>query len=137
MELQQAKTMALELMEQHGLIADGWTFEWDFKVKRWGICRHSNKTIGLTIEPVLANDESSARDTILHEIAHALVGHGAGHGKLWKDKCREIGARPERLVNFKYTKRYHTKTKRNAVTVIPYTDKENDTANKVMELFLR
>ena len=36
------------------------------------------------------------RDTILHEIAHALVGPGHGHDAVWKRKCREVGARPER-----------------------------------------
>jgi predicted SprT family Zn-dependent metalloprotease len=35
-------------------------------------------------------------DTILHEIAHALAGHKAGHGPAWKAKCAQIGAKPKR-----------------------------------------
>jgi hypothetical protein len=35
-------------------------------------------------------------DTILHEIAHALVGPRHGHDTVWKAKCTDIGARPER-----------------------------------------
>jgi predicted SprT family Zn-dependent metalloprotease len=41
------------------------------------------------------NGDDEVRDTILHEIAHALVGPGHGHDGVWKAKCREIGARPE------------------------------------------
>jgi len=32
------------------------------------------------------------RDTLLHEIAHALVGTAHGHDEVWKAKCLEIGA---------------------------------------------
>ena len=35
------------------------------------------------------------RDTILHEVAHALT-PGDNHGPLWRRVCRQIGARPER-----------------------------------------
>ena len=34
--------------------------------------------------------------TVLHEIAHALVGPGHGHGPTWKRKCLEVGAAPKR-----------------------------------------
>jgi predicted SprT family Zn-dependent metalloprotease len=41
-------------------------------------------------------------DVILHEIAHALdfVRYGNwGHGKTWKQVCKEIGAKPSRLAH--------------------------------------
>lgn len=38
-------------------------------------------------------------DTLRHEVAHALVGPEADHGYLWRQKCREIGANPERTVS--------------------------------------
>ena len=37
------------------------------------------------------NGEKDVVDTILHEIAHALVGLKAGHGPIWQRKAREIG----------------------------------------------
>jgi SprT protein len=43
------------------------------------------------------SSDSEIRDTILHEIAHALVGPNVGHGLRWRLKCVEIGAKPERL----------------------------------------
>lgn len=41
----------------------------------------------LTIEEI--------RDTMLHEIAHALT-PGDGHGAKWKSKARELGIKPDR-----------------------------------------
>ncbi len=37
---------------------------------------------------------SALRDTILHEIAHALSPLNERHGERWQAKCREIGALP-------------------------------------------
>ena len=36
-------------------------------------------------------DKDQINDTILHEIAHALVGPGNGHNLKWKKKAKEIG----------------------------------------------
>ena len=83
-------------MTQHGLIAKGWSFEFDTAKRRFGVCRYGSKRIGLSAPLTNANEEAQVKDTILHEIAHALVGHGHGHDSVWKAKCREIGAKPER-----------------------------------------
>jgi predicted SprT family Zn-dependent metalloprotease len=62
-----------------------------------GRCRFDHRRIQLSLHFVLLNDDEAIRDTLLHEIAHALVGPGHGHDTVWKRKCREIGAKPERL----------------------------------------
>ena len=36
------------------------------------------------------------KNTILHEIAHALVGPKHGHNEIWKQKALEIGCDAER-----------------------------------------
>jgi hypothetical protein len=41
------------------------------------------------------------RDTLLHEIAHAIAGHKAGHGAEWKAVCRRIGAKPNPKADLK------------------------------------
>jgi len=87
------------LMEAHGLTRLGWTCVFDERpVSRFGQCRTIEKQIGLSLKLVVLNNEDAVRDTILHEIAHALdtVRHGrhSGHGPRWKAICREIGANP-------------------------------------------
>jgi len=98
MELYKAEFLARDLMEVHGLFEDyydPWTFKFDNAKRRLGCCNYTRRTISISKPLVLINDEATVRDTILHEIAHALT-PGAKHGPQWKTKCREIGAKPER-----------------------------------------
>jgi predicted SprT family Zn-dependent metalloprotease len=62
-----------------------------------GLCVFHRRRIELSIHFVERdNPLEEIRDTILHEIAHALVGPGHGHDEVWQRKCVEIGARPVR-----------------------------------------
>ncbi len=96
MDLPTAATLASRLMHDHGLIAAGWAFKWNHGRRTLGLCRYTGQTIELSVYFVLKNDEAQVRDTILHEIAHALAGHRAGHGQAWQMACMRIGAKPER-----------------------------------------
>lgn len=89
-----ATRMANDLMLKHELY--DWHFAFDRAKTSLGKCNHTRKTIYLS-RPFLAHvSEYELRDTILHEIAHALVGHGAGHGPKWQAMCRKVGADPRR-----------------------------------------
>jgi predicted SprT family Zn-dependent metalloprotease len=106
MELQTAQTLALRLMKEFGLM-DGpralhygmhrpWSFQFDNRKKRFGSCSESRRTISLSAPLTRLNDDATVEDCIRHEIAHALAGHKAGHGLLWKSYCRTTGADPSR-----------------------------------------
>jgi predicted SprT family Zn-dependent metalloprotease len=103
MDLNKTEKLAIKLMDKHGLLDKGWCFEFDNSVRRFGVCKYYNKTIGLSKKLVEINDEDKVKDTILHEIAHAIVGRGNGHGQKWKDVCVQIGAKPERCYDTKDT----------------------------------
>ena len=94
MNLGAATTMVREAMANYGLTDKGWTFSWDGSKKRFGLCSYGHRRIKMSRALTLVNDESEVRDTLLHEIAHALVGPGNGHGIVWKLKAQSIGARP-------------------------------------------
>lgn len=96
MNLQDVQNLAYKLMKQHGLFDNRWRFEFDNSVKRFGCCNYTTKTISLSKKLCLLNGEPDVKDTILHEIAHALVGNANGHNYIWKLKCIEIGANPKR-----------------------------------------
>ena len=85
---------ALGVMARFGL--QEWQFQFTRGVRVLGICRYAKRIIGLSIHLVQANQPVQLRDTLLHEIAHSRVGPGHGHDAVWRAKCREIGARPER-----------------------------------------
>lgn len=90
-----AFNMAYRLMLDHGLSDKGWTFVWNKRKRAYGLCSYRDRTIQLSMPLVEHMTETEVKDTILHEIAHALVGPGYGHGKVWKAMARKIGANPQ------------------------------------------
>lgn len=93
LNLPDARQLALDLMRQHSL--HGWAFFFDHAKRRFGSCRPERRQITLSRHLTFLNSAQQVRDTILHEIAHALT-PGGGHGSAWKAKCRQIGANPKR-----------------------------------------
>jgi hypothetical protein len=62
------------------------------------VCRYADRVIGLSAPLTVLHDESEVRDTVLHEIAHALVGPAHRHDAVWRATARRIGASGERCV---------------------------------------
>ena len=99
MNTREAESLVYKYMAKHEL-PDEWLFRWQNKKSSLGTCSYNRKEIRLSKWYVELNDLASVRDTILHEIAHALSfirygSEGIGHGRLWKKVCREIGAIPK------------------------------------------
>ncbi len=106
MDLAKAETLARELMTQHGLFGPmrfdvpqvffGWKFKFDTARKRFGCCFWGTRTISLSRPLTAIGKEEDVRDTILHEIAHALVSPNHGHDRVWRRKALEIGCNGNR-----------------------------------------
>jgi predicted SprT family Zn-dependent metalloprotease len=99
--LELAESLTYQLMSQHGLFLENWSFRWDNAKTRCGQCLTHQRVIQLSKSFVELNPEAEVKDTILHEIAHALVGPGHCHDRVWRLKAIEVGARPERCVSDK------------------------------------
>lgn len=104
MNTRDAECLAISLMEQHGLRSVGlamnhWQFRWDSAKRRNGICWYGRKIISLSRPRTLLRDEAAVRNTILHEIAHALCGAGHNHDRVWQLKAITIGCSGERCSN--------------------------------------
>jgi len=97
MDLPDVRRLGLALLAEHGL--DGWRLELDRARRRAGICRYDRKVIGLSGPLMRLYGEAEVRETILHEIAHALAGARAGHGPRWRAIARRIGSTGERCVS--------------------------------------
>lgn len=82
--------LAVTTLAQYGLLEKGWKVAWDNGKRRAGACHYGTRTISLSrhILP-LASDEE-IRETILHEIAHALT-PGHSHDGVWRAKLIEMG----------------------------------------------
>lgn len=88
------RRFAVDLITSHGLA--GWKFRFNKRKTAMGLCVYQRQTIELSAYFVSRNPTEEILDTLLHEIAHALVGPEHGHDEVWKQKCIAIGARPLR-----------------------------------------
>ena len=90
--LREVAIEARGLMDRHGL--GEWTLGFIAARGKLGECRPLDRRIGLSRHHAVTGPRELVTDTILHEIAHALAGPGAGHGPAWKAIARKIGATP-------------------------------------------
>lgn len=88
-DLQNVRREAEALMAAH--LDGSWTFAFDNAKRRAGACDYTRQRITLSRYLSARYDAETNRQTMLHEIAHALAGARAGHGAAWKRTAREIG----------------------------------------------
>jgi predicted SprT family Zn-dependent metalloprotease len=101
----ETRQLAQQLLAQHGdpsLAEQGWTFEFSNKRREIGTCRYNNKVINVS-KWYIDSHPDQIKDTILHEIAHALTferyGGNHGHNHAWRMMCIEVGANPTRTTD--------------------------------------
>ncbi|NLC70009.1 MAG: SprT family zinc-dependent metalloprotease [Desulfuromonadaceae bacterium] len=92
---------ARQLLNQHGL--ENWGFHFDEATRRAGCCRYGRKTISLSHGFAVAATDGEIDETLLHEIAHALVGPSHHHDIVWRAKAIEIGCSGQRCHEFRFT----------------------------------
>lgn len=90
--------LAKELMSNH-IELNSWSFIFNNRKKSFGICSYNKKTIELSSYLVDSMTNSAIKDTIIHEIAHALT-PGHNHDYLWKRKCIELGGDTKRCGDY-------------------------------------
>ena len=99
MQLDKAYRLARSEMDKYEL--KDWKFEFDRAKSRFGLCSFTNKTISLSTSLTELNSEDEVKQTILHEIAHALIDKAHGHNMVWRRKAIEIGHSGERCYSRK------------------------------------
>jgi len=89
MDLKKVEKLGKLLLKKYNLL--DWNFFLDNAKVRFGLCNYTKKTISISKYLAKLNQEKEVKDTILHEIAHALVGRENNHNKIWKKKAQQIG----------------------------------------------
>ena len=92
MNLFDAEILAKELISEH---IPHYRFGWMNEKTVNGRCRYDSKTIVLSRPRTTLRTRDAVRNTIMHEIAHALTPE-AGHGRAWKMQMIRFGLKPER-----------------------------------------
>jgi SprT-like family len=96
MDLRSAMSLAEELRAAHGLV--GWRICLDRAKTRAGLCDHRDKVIALSGYLMQLYSPDQVRDTILHEVAHALAGPQHHHDDVWRQTALRLGCSATRCV---------------------------------------
>lgn len=73
---------------------ESWCLAFDFARRRAGACFPTQKRISLSHYHIELNDWPVVKDTLIHEVAHALaweIYREKGHGKHWQRLVTELG----------------------------------------------
>ena len=93
--------LARSEMDKYGLC--DWKLELDYAKVRAGACHFTEKKISFSRHFLKNADQLNINDTILHEIAHALVGPKHGHNRVWKNMAKKIGCSAKRCHTLEFS----------------------------------
>lgn len=87
MYLDGIEKLAIQLINQHNVTH--YKFKWGNARRSVGLC--TGDSIILSQSYALSRSIEEIRNTILHEIAHAIVGVRKGHKEEWQRTAKELG----------------------------------------------
>ena len=104
-EVFQHATTVLKQFQEQGVLDAAWHVEFDLAPKRSRpvSCLYGQQRIQLAVGHCLKADAAEIRDTVLHEIAHALAGPKHHHDSHWKEIAKRIGCTAERCTTVKHS----------------------------------
>ncbi len=88
--------------EKWGL--EDWELKLSYQRRHLGYCRPMRKTISVSLRYMERNPFHIMKDTLLHEIAHAvhfLETGKTGHDNGWKEVATRVGCAPQRCASVK------------------------------------
>ena|ERR1022692_257858 len=88
MDTNSAALLIRQKMNEHGL--NDWDWKFTNAIRKFGSCSHRMKTIILSKPLTELCTDDEVKDTILHEIAHALCPK-EGHNEIWKAMAIQLG----------------------------------------------
>lgn len=89
MTINQALTLARKLMKNHSELRL-WSVTTNKRKSAFGVCNYTKRQIELSMLLVPVMTDEGIKETIIHEIAHALT-PDHHHDRVWKAKCIELG----------------------------------------------
>jgi hypothetical protein len=94
-ELTDVRRWADALLALH--LDSRWSFDFDNAKRRAGQCDYAKRRITVSRYLAARYDDDEIHQVLLHEVAHALAGHAAGHGPRWVATARRLGYEGQRL----------------------------------------
>jgi predicted SprT family Zn-dependent metalloprotease len=82
---------------------EGWSFQCDHATQRAGCCTYQTQVISLAHAYARVAPDADIDDTLLHEIAHALVGQAHGHDQVWQATAVALGCSGRRCHDVQFS----------------------------------
>ena len=104
--LAEADRLGRELIRHHtetGELEPGWEFGFNIDSVRGAVCRFDERRIEVSVSYCHRETPARVKITILHEIAHAIVGHDHGHDPIWTAVNLRIGGDGKRCHEVEHT----------------------------------
>lgn len=95
MTINEVYELAVSLKNKHPELY-GWNISFNKRKKAIGLCNYAKREILISILFIPFMSDKAIKNTIVHEIAHALT-KGHDHDYVWRNKCIELGGTGERL----------------------------------------
>lgn len=95
--LEEVARLGGELIRRHtetGGLTPGWEFGFNLDRARAGVCRFEERRIEVSVSFCHRAGPEKVEKTILHEIAHAIVGLEHNHDAVWNEINLRIGGDP-------------------------------------------
>lgn len=89
-DLARVRVWADALIRMH-LDPEEWSFGFDRAKRRAGLCNYTERRITVSRYLAARFEDDEIHQILLHEVAHAIAGAGAGHGAEWRRVADEIG----------------------------------------------
>lgn len=102
MDEKTARKMYKDLAREHGLLEKGWKVMFNDRISSAGLCSDRKKVLYLSRKFLKDATNEQIRNTMLHEIAHALEFDKWGessHNWRFRNLCVEIGCDPDSNLN--------------------------------------
>jgi hypothetical protein len=120
----------LQLQQQHSELSQ-WRLTFDFARRRAGACFPNKKLISISRHHIELNEWSTIKDTLVHEVAHALAWERfreRGHGPQWRKQVAKLGGQAKATGHFNLPQ---------AKWVVVWRDLEQKQLTKIAERFRR
>lgn len=104
--LAEADRLGREFIRRHtetGELKPGWEFGFNLNLMRGGVCRYGERRIEVSVSYCHRALPREVEGTILHEIAHAIVGYDEKHRRVFKEVCLRIGGDPRSCHEVEHT----------------------------------
>jgi len=96
---------ANRLLGRHADRLADWRFGFDDGQRRAGACFPQRRLVTVSRQFALEAPWEEVRDTVIHEVAHALT-PGQGHGPAWRAAARDLGGSARRTHSVPFGTRY-------------------------------